>query len=251
MDHRSDDEVEHRSPQLNSLLTALQTADDLFSYNVPPAIRTNYDNKSLDQYLRRVYEQPEFHVKEPIEIEKYIQIGDKVIKVGDYKKVTGHLKKDTLGVYVALDEKDQTKRVVDFYQNNRWSIRTNDLLLTKRPRLMRKPLDFSHLSLSDSLPSIEPKDIVKYTGEDIILYNKDIIPEKSEGLVSNIYNTTSQVSLHIIWQHRPGLVQCIDKYYQYIQPSTFFSCDSITLVRKNHVNFPSLYEKHMNNIEQK
>lgn len=208
-----------RDIKMKQLLWELASIDELFESNVPGSIRNSYSDSKLHDHLKQVYSQKTFIIEKPEDIEKHIQVGDRVIKKGEYKEKTAELKQgDDIGAFVEM--KSQDHALINFFIKGEWFVHVDDLVVTHGShhgffRTTQK--EFNDVPLRD-FSKIREGYKVKYMGKDFFEYNGIHIPDGSFGLVTKIlpkiygadswrHPPISQRGAQVVWARNPDLRQ--------------------------------------------
>lgn len=242
-----------RDPKLEALLQELREKDDFYEYNVPASLLRVYSDEKLLEYLEDAYSHSLF-VMQSKEIEKHLEIGDRVIKVGDFEQITETLETSTAGRFVEWDGHPK----INFYDSGVWTFNQEEIAnLCVVGRIRTKFFDGKEvvkymeqkIPLSTFRKEVTTDHWIRYEGEKIEKKEGDKIPDGAEGIVVNIY-TTGQHLTHIAWARQPGLIQRPNTSDNRTKPSCWYDSNSYKLVRPNYIDFEKLFHKHMRGEEE-
>lgn len=238
---------QERDPQLENLLHDLQNLDRLFEYNVPVNIRTSYDNDDLLQHLQKTYTQELFVIEHPTEVQKYAQVGERVVSKQQLSKIERQLKKGAEGVVKKNKDGDIT---VDFKELGIWTLPYTTLTWLGNAKWFFLPEVRSETEMPIT-KDVTPQNLVRYDGKEIIHYTSNI-PAGANGLITyipeKIDSTAKEDQRYFVtWAQQPGLIQKIKPFtWEYrlgCMPEQWFRASDLKLVIPNTIPFDEVVRK--------
>jgi serine/threonine protein kinase len=237
-----------RSPGLKNLLAGLKETDKLFDYNVPPNIRTTYDDESLVEYLEKVYSQEEFVVEDPGEIKKYLTVGDMVEMKAAKKFGKCLVEKGEEGRLKSFDT-DEGTATVKF--KNKVDVPLMDLSVTGKKTGWLSRDHHGAVPVSGLQEGLNTKMFVQYKGDDLWEYDARI-PAGAIG----IYLGQIDKELCIIWQNKEGTVQDFrqltnDGNTYGFRPADRWDSEDVKLKVPNPIDFKRLYKESIDALSER
>ena len=231
-----------RSPRLEELLKALVKEDVLFEYNVPASVRSSYADEQLVHYLRETYSCPSFVVEDSEQIKKYLGVGDRVFKRGEFARKEV-VQPNMVGQFVEKGKSGMIK--VTFKDNGIWELSGEKLYVAGKIGVLTDAYKEwkKHLPLAQFTKELDTNYYLGYAGEK---QERTItfIPDGAEGLVVNTYKGYDR-GIHIVWAFRRDVKQRSGEKEGMTWPKDWFGPGDVILARSNEVNFEQLYMKHI------
>ena len=242
-----------RSIPVKFLLNELAKKDSCFEYNVPPKVRSSFDDDALIEHCRRAYEKDEVEIEDPKEIMRYAGIGDLVVKKGKFFEPKWKLTKGTIGRYIGIKGE---KVKVSFSGIGGVEVPPGDLKVHNQKYWKSWGFDTHGNVMRDifigyRLNSLRPGDLeyvkkVIYDGVDIFSDKAINIPDGTKGVVSQFESD----KLGIFWISNPGLkidynvytVSVNDNFHPKIAVPYYMEAKEVKLLKQNTIQFSQIWE---------